>query len=79
MRKIVVNVAEDGATTTDYISFEGTACLAESERFHALLAQLGIQVETVSTMPKPELLTALRQQEVTTSELQQSEQQGGTI
>ena len=59
MRKIVVTVTEEATTQTDYIHFEGAECLAESERFHALLTQFGIQVQTTSKTPKPELLTAL--------------------
>jgi hypothetical protein len=63
MLKIVVTVSEESVTNTDYVGFEGTNCLAESERFHALLAQFGVQMETTSKTPKPELLTALATQQ----------------
>jgi hypothetical protein len=76
MRKIEITITEDGATTTDYLSFEGAACLAASKELHALLAQFGVQAETSSTTPKPELLAALQQQEVSTQDIQ-SQQQGG--
>ena len=63
MLKIVVTVSEEKMTNTDYISFEGANCLAESERFHTLLAQFGVQMETTSKTPKPELLAALATQQ----------------
>ena len=63
MLKIVVTVSEDTMTNTDYIGFEGATCLAESERFHTLLAQFGVQMETTSKTPKPELLAALATQQ----------------
>lgn len=78
MQKIEITITEDGSTTTNYLSFEGATCLAESKQLHVLLAQFGILVETSSTTPKPELLAALQQQEVATQDIQ-SEQQGGTL
>lgn len=72
MRKIVVTVTQEAVTTTDYIHFEGAQCLAESARFHSLLTQFGVQVQTTNTTPKPTLLTVLSsQQEVTSQEVQQ--------
>ena len=73
MRKIVVTVTQDAVTKTDYIHFEGAECLAESERFHALLTQFGVQVQTTRTTPKPELLNALSSQhEVSSQEVLQN-------
>ncbi len=68
MLKIVVTVSEESVTNTDYVGFEGANCLAESERFHTLLAQFGVQVETTSKTPKPELLGALATQQETQHE-----------
>jgi hypothetical protein len=77
MRKIVVTVSEAAQTTTDYLHFEGTACLTERERFHALLSQLGVQVQTTSTTPKPELRHVLSSQyEVIAQEEQQQDMEG---
>ena len=69
MLKIVVTVSEDTMTKTDYIGFEGANCLAESERFHTLLAQFGVQMEATSKTPKPELLAALATQHAEQQEL----------
>jgi hypothetical protein len=77
MRKIVVTVTEEALTTTDYLYFEGTACVSERERFHTLLSQFGVQVQTTSTIPKSELLNALAsQQEVIAQEVQQEGMEG---
>ena len=60
MRKILITVDENSMTTTDYINFAGAECLAESQRFHDLLAQqFGVQIETTRKTAKPELLSAL--------------------
>ncbi len=59
LRKVVVTVDEESVTKTDYINFEGPACLAEGRQFHTLLAQFGVQVEQTGMTPKPELLASL--------------------
>ena len=58
-KQVRVLVKQDGTTSTDYLHFEGAACLEANKHLHALLAQFGIQVEQLHMTPKPELLAAL--------------------
>lgn len=65
-KTITVTIDEDGAVKTDYSHFVGTACLAEGERLHALLAEYGVQVDESTKTPKPELLAELGEQTLVT-------------
>lgn len=57
---IMVTVQADGTTTTDFLHFPGTGCLAASRNLHALLAEYGISTEITTITPKPALLAASR-------------------
>jgi hypothetical protein len=55
MREIVVHIAQDGTTTTDFGGFAGPSCLEEAERLRQLLAELGVESVVTSFQPKPEM------------------------
>lgn len=67
-KQVRVLVKQDGTTNTDYLHFEGAACLEANKRLHELLAQFGVQVEQLHLTPKPELLAALEQADDVTLE-----------
>jgi hypothetical protein len=52
---LTITVGPDGTVSTDFLNFTGSACLDTGRQLHALLAELGIEMEVTQFTPKPEL------------------------
>jgi len=71
---IHIVVKEDASVKVDYSNFTGTACLAAGKQMHALLAQLGVQVDQTTIIPKPELLAAQGLQHEVTADIEANQE-----
>ncbi len=70
-KEIAVTVNPDGTTKTDFSGFAGPSCLDAAQRLRELLAQFGIQSEETLFTPKPELESALENDQAARREIGQ--------
>lgn len=68
--QLTMTVAPDGTVKSDFLHFAGPACLDVGRQLHALLAELGIEIEVTGFTPKPELAGASVQLGQTQAEAQ---------
>lgn len=54
MKKITVQVDDDGNLHADFSGFQGRTCESEEEKFRRVLADLGLAVKTEKVVKKGE-------------------------